>query len=187
MSMVVLGLCSPVSCFGWLPSGGGGARLKAVSFSAACFPTFLWRLGFMSYSWHQNLTNVIPSTGGSSSDTHQGQWSKADVWRRVQKWNKHMMILFQIFSQQPEISGSVQETTWVGRLLHSPCENTKARGPLQVPVHKREQTRIVSSPCSCRLVTSLGLQRHGGIAHRTGMLQLADTGFSRKTGWEGKE
>lgn len=139
MSTVVLGLCSPVSCFGWLPSGGGGTRLKAVSFSAAFFLTFLWRLGFMSYSWHQNLTDIIPPTGGSSSGTHQGQWSKADVWGRVQKWNKHIMILFQILSQQPAIWGSICETTWVGRLSHSPCESSMARGPSQVPVHKCTQ------------------------------------------------
>ena len=126
----------------------------------------------MSCSWHQNLTDVIPPADGSSSGTHQGQWSKANVWGRVQKWNKNIIILFQILSQKPAIWGSVWETTWVGMLSHSPCESSMTRGPESVCTQTHtvwEQRRRVSSPCSCRPVTSLGLQRHGGIAHRTGV------------------
>lgn len=154
-SMVVLGLCSPVSCFRWLPSGGGGTRLKAISFSAVYFLTFLWRLGFMSYSWCQNLTDVVPPTGGSSSGRHQGQWSKAVVWGRVQKWNKDMMILFQILSQQPAIWGIVWETTWVRRLSHSLCESSVGRGPSQVPVHKCTQSRSKQEELAVHAVVDL--------------------------------
>lgn len=128
MCMVVLGLCSPVSTFGWLPRAGGGLRLKGT-FSAAYLLAFLWRLGLMSCSWHPNLTDVIPPTDGLSSlGTHQGQWSKADVWGRAQKWSKHMMILFQILSQEPAIWGSIWETTRVGRLSHSLWESSMTRG-----------------------------------------------------------
>lgn len=70
ISIVVLGLCSPVSYSGWLPSGGGGTKLKATSFSAVNFLTLLWRLGFISYSLFNRLT---PPTGGSSSGSHQRQ------------------------------------------------------------------------------------------------------------------
>ena len=41
--------------------------------------------------------------------------------------------------------------------------------------------------CSFEAMTSLGSQRHGGIAHRTGVLQWMDKGFLGRTAWEGEE
>lgn len=127
MCMVVLGLCSPESTFGWLPRAGGGLRLKD-SFSVAHFLAFLWRLGFTSCSWHPNLTDVIPPTGGSSLGTHQGWWSKADGWEE----NKNGTSIWWYFSKYSPSSQQFEEASgrqhdW-GDYHNSFWESSMARG-----------------------------------------------------------